>query len=174
MQEIRSCRDIVEPDGSCMAAVRELVRRLVLQQADVTTSHSTRLSKDESQFAGYQYERAFNKYLAGLSNLLGRMNQLFFPFRAAALEGRHEVAIMYFGRTSDFLMMTSERMAIPGGICTLDQVMDRLRVRGGRWVDELDASHAMYAVNGLDAGPRDTIRAGDEIRISSKKSIFEA
>lgn len=106
--------------------------------------------------------------------LFGRMSQLFFPFRAAALENRHEIAILYFGRTSEFLMMTSERMAIPGGICTLAQVMERLRVRGGRWVAELDDSHAMYAVNGQGAGLRDTISAGDEIRISSKKSIFEA
>lgn len=161
MQEISFSRygNITEPDDALIAAVRGLVRRLVLRQVDVTTDG---------------HKLAFNKYLAGLSNLLGRMNQLFFPFRAASLESRHEVAIMYFGRTSEFLMMTSERMAIPGGICTLEQVMGRLRVRGERWMNELDADHTIYAVNGQGAGLRDTIRAGDEIRISSKKSIFEA
>lgn len=106
--------------------------------------------------------------------LLGRMNKIFFLSPTASLVSRHEIAILYFGRTSEFLMMTSERMAIPGGICTLEQVMGRLCVRGGRWVAELDDNHAMYAVNGQCAGLCDTIRAGDEIRISSKKSIFEA
>lgn len=94
--------------------------------------------------------------------------------RAAALARRHEISILYFGRTSEFLMITSERMVIPGGICTLAQVMERLRMRAGRWATELDDSHAIYAVNGLGAGLCDTISAGDELCISSKKSIFEA
>ncbi|MCK9200447.1 MAG: hypothetical protein M0P59_00135 [Gallionella sp.] len=99
------------------------------------------------------------------------------PFAAmfqASLKRRHEVAIMYFGRTSEFLLATSERMAIPDEACTLEQLLHRLRLRGGRWVDELDESHVLCSVNGKDAALSDRIEAGSEIEISSRKSVFEA
>ncbi|MFA6920992.1 MAG: MoaD/ThiS family protein [Gallionella sp.] len=95
--------------------------------------------------------------------------QLFLAF----LKRKHAVSIMYFGRTSEFLMMTSERMVIPNGIYTLEQLLDRLRIRGGRWACELDDSHVICTVNGKAAALSDTIEAGGEIGIFSSKSVFE-
>jgi hypothetical protein len=109
----------------------------------------------------------------GLSNLLGRVNRTLFPSPTASLVSRHEVAIMYFGRTSEFLMMTSERMVIPSGRYTLGQLLCSLYRRGDRWVDELDDSHLLCTVNGMEARLFDTINPGAEICISSRKSIFE-
>jgi len=153
MQEISPSRyaGIIETNDALITAVRGFVRSLVLRQA--------------------QYERPFN---FGISNLLGRMNKTLFQSPTASLVSRHEVAIMYFGRTSEFLMMTSERMVIPAGRYTLGQLLCSLYKRGDRWVDELDDSHLMCTVNGLDARLFDTIKPGAEICISSRKSIFEA
>ncbi len=109
----------------------------------------------------------------GLSDLLGRVNKTLFLSPPASLVSRHEVAIRYFGRTSKFLMMTSERMVIPSGRYTLGQLLCSLYRRGDRWVDELDDSHLMCTVNGREARLFDTIAPGAEICISSRKSIFE-
>lgn len=79
---------------------------------------------------------------------------------------------MYFGRTSEFLMMTSERLAIPSGIYTLEQVINRLRTRGDRWAFELDDSHINFTVNGKHAVLSDTVAVGSEIEIFSSKSVF--
>jgi hypothetical protein len=111
---------------------------------------------------------------SGLSNLLGRMNKTFFLSPAASLVSRHEIAIMYFGRTSESLMMTSERIVIPTGCYTLGQLLCSLYKRGDRWVDELDDSHLMCTVNGREARLFDPIAPGAEICISSKKSAIEA
>jgi hypothetical protein len=43
----------------------------------------------------------------GLSGLFGRMKKTLFLSPTSTLVRRHEVAIMYFGRTSEFLMITS-------------------------------------------------------------------
>jgi molybdopterin converting factor small subunit len=176
MQEISPNRfaGIIETNDALIIGVRGFVRSLVLRQADVTTSHSTRLSKDESQVAGYQHERPFNLFHAGLSNFLGRINKTLSLSPATSLASRQEVAIMYFGRTSEFLMMTSERMVIPTGRYTLGQLLSSLYKRGDRWVDELDESHLLCTVNGRDARLFDPIAPGAEICISSRKSIFEA
>jgi hypothetical protein len=153
MQEFSSGRypGFVETNDALITGVRRLVRSLVLRQA--------------------QYERLFN---IGFSNLLGRMNKTLFLSPAASLVSRHEVAILYFGRTSEFVMMTSERMVIPTGRYTLGQLLCSLYKRGDRWVDELDDSRLMCTVNGRDARLFDTIKPGAEICISSRKSIFEA
>jgi hypothetical protein len=109
----------------------------------------------------------------GLRNLLGRMNKTLLLSPTASLVSRHEVAIMYFGRTSEFLMMTSERMVIPSGRYTVGQLLCSLYRRGDRWVDELDDSHLMCTVNGREARLFDPIEPGAEICLSSRKSIFE-
>lgn len=111
---------------------------------------------------------------SGLRNFPGRKNQTFFTSPAASLKNRHEVAIMYFGRTSEFLRMTSERMVIPTGRYTLGQLLCSLYKRGDRWVDELDDSHLKCTVNGREARLFDTIEPGAEICLSTNKSIFEA
>lgn len=110
---------------------------------------------------------------SGLSNFIGWLNKSLF-LSPASLESRREIVIMYCGRTSDFLMMTSERMVIPTGRYTLGELLCSLYKRGGRWEYELDVSHLMCTINGRDVRLFDTIKPGDEICISSRKSIFEA
>ena len=111
---------------------------------------------------------------SGLGALLGRLNKSFFQSRADFLASRHEIEIMYVGRTSEFLMMTSERMAIPTGRYTLGQLLCSLYQRGGRWVDELDGSHLVCTVNGREAMLFDAIPPGAEVCLGSTKSIFQA
>jgi len=80
---------------------------------------------------------------------------------------------MYFGRTSEFLMMTSERLDISGGVHTLAQMLDGLRMRGDSWAYELDDDHVICTVNRKAALLSDTIAVGDEIGIFSSRSMFE-
>lgn len=101
------------------------------------------------------------------------MKKPFASFFKASLQRKHEVAIMYFGRVSEFLLMTSEGMVIPCGICTLEQVMNKLRMRGKRWAYELDDSCILCTVNGKVAMLSDTVSVGVEIEIYSNKSLFE-
>lgn len=84
-----------------------------------------------------------------------------------------KVKIMYFGRPSEFLLMTSERMDVPEGVTTLNQVLGRLRNRGERWAYELDEGCVICTVNRNPAALSDMIDGGDEIGIFSSKSIFE-
>jgi hypothetical protein len=108
-----------------------------------------------------------------LNNLPGRVNKTHFLSPAATLKSRHEVAIMYSGRASEFLRMTSERMVIPDGRYTLGQLLCSLYRRGDRWVDELDDSHLKCTVNGREAKLFDTIEPGAEICLSTNKSIID-
>lgn len=97
----------------------------------------------------------------------------FFERLFAFRNNRQEVAILYFGRASEFLMTTAERMAFPAGGCTLAQVLESLRQRSDRWADELDERHVICTVNDAPAGPFAAIEPGCEIHIFSRKSIFE-
>ncbi|MFA5824967.1 MAG: MoaD/ThiS family protein [Gallionellaceae bacterium] len=84
-----------------------------------------------------------------------------------------KIEIMYFGRPSEYLLMTSECMDIPDGTSTLRQILNRLRKRGDRWAYELDDNHVICTVDLKAAALSDTIADGDEIGIFSSKSIFE-
>ena len=101
------------------------------------------------------------------------MQKLFAALFLRGLKKRHEVEVMYFGRASEFLLMTSERIAIPNEPLSLRQMLDSLRARGDRWAYELDDRHVMCTVNQAPAMLRDSIKVGDEIGIFSRKSIFE-
>ncbi len=101
------------------------------------------------------------------------MNKFFRSLFGFSLESRDEIEVMYFGRTSDFLMMTSERMEISVGEYTLEKMLNRLRQRGDRWAYELDENHVICSVNGRAALLSDNLKIGDEIGIYSKKSMFE-
>ena len=105
-----------------------------------------------------------------LRKLLGQMKA---PLLCASLERRHEIEIMYFGRASEFLQMTLERMVIPDEGHTLEQVLSNLRKRDDRWAYELDGRHVVCTVDGKSAMLSDTIKPGVEINIFSRKSIFE-
>jgi len=63
-------------------------------------------------------------------------------------------------------------MVIPDGTYTLGQVLNKLRKRGNRWAYELDDSHVVCTVDGKAASLSDTVEAGVEINIFSRKSIF--
>jgi hypothetical protein len=164
MQEISSNRyaGVIETDGVFITGVRGFARRwnfFVSGLSDLRVEAHTPFDKLKANG------------LQTLTGLLGRMKKSLFLSPSASLVSRHEVAIMYFGRTSEFLMMTSERMVIPTGRYTL---LCSLYKRGDRWVDELDDSHLMCTVNGREARLFDPIAPGAEICISSRKSIFEA
>ena len=119
--------------------------------------------------------RRLNSFVGGgLGNLFARKNGSFFQSRSGYLASRHQVEIMYLGRTSEFLMMTSERMEIPEGRYTLGQLLCSLYKRGERWEYELDDSQLMCTVNGREAGLFDAVTPGSEICFSSTKSMFEA
>lgn len=102
MQEICSsgCAGIIETDGALIIGVCGFARRWSLFVS------------------------------SGLGNFLGRMSKSLRLPPAASLESKHEVAIMYFVRVSDSLAMTSERMVISCENCTLEQVLNKLRMRG--------------------------------------------
>jgi molybdopterin converting factor small subunit len=180
MQEISSSRfaDVIETDGALIAAVRGIVRRMSFFVSSGLTAKATKLdmSVSPSSILPRLRERRQSNRFANflLPDLLGRMNKTFFLSPAASLVSRHEVAIMYFGRTSESLMMTSESMVIPSGRYTLGQLLCSLYKRGDRWVEELDDSDLMCTVNGRDARLFDTIKPGAEICISSRRSIIEA
>ncbi|MBI1173709.1 MAG: hypothetical protein GC139_00410 [Sideroxydans sp.] len=86
---------------------------------------------------------------------------------------RREVSIMYYGRSSEFLMVTSERMVLPDAPCTLKSILDRLRLRGARWAYELDDSHMFCEIDGKAGMLSSCVEPGAEIGIFSRKSIFE-
>jgi molybdopterin synthase sulfur carrier subunit len=89
------------------------------------------------------------------------------------VKSRHEIEIVYFGRPSELLMMTSERMVIPSTGSAIAQVLALLRQRGGRWAHELDDSHVICTVNGRAVSLHDTLRTGDEMGLFSSKSWLE-
>ncbi len=101
------------------------------------------------------------------------MKKFFRSLFGFSLESRDEIEIMYFGRASDFLMMTSERIGISVEKYTLEEMLDRLRQRGDRWACELDNSYVICLINGKNALLSDELKVGDEIGIFSRKSMFE-
>jgi molybdopterin converting factor small subunit len=90
-----------------------------------------------------------------------------------AVASKREIEIMYFGRPSEFLLMTSERMSIANEMDTLAQVLHRLRQRGDRWAYELDDRYVICTVNGKTALLSDNITVGDEMGIFSRRSWHE-
>lgn len=84
-----------------------------------------------------------------------------------------KIEVMYFGCPSEYLLMTSERMVISNDISTLQQVLNKLRNRGGRWAYELDDRHVICTVDRKATMLSDAIEDGDEIGIFSRKSLFE-
>lgn len=179
MQDISSIffSGIIETSDVVIAGVRSIPRRVSFFVGNGLTAKATKLAmpvSPSSILPRLRERKQSNRYANfKLFDLLGRMHKSLFLSPTASLVSRHEVAILYLGRTSEFLMMTSERMVIPTGRYTLGQLLCSLYKRGDRWVDELDDSHLMCTVNGREARLFDTIKPGAEICISSKRSIFE-
>jgi len=180
MQHISSIffSGVIETSDVLIAGVRSIPRRMSYFVGNGLTGMAKKLAMPVSPFSilprlrERKQSHRFAKFL--LPDLLGRLNKTRFMSPTDSLVSRHEVAIMYFGRTSEFLMMTSERMVIPTERYTLGQLLCSLYKRGDRWVDELDDSNLLCTVNGREAGLFDPIAPGTEICISSKKSMFEA
>lgn len=84
-----------------------------------------------------------------------------------------KIEIMYFGRPSDNLLMTSERMELLEETFSLRHLLNKLRKRGNRWAYELDASYVVCTINQKLAEMSDRLKDGDEIGIFSRKSLFE-
>ena len=84
-----------------------------------------------------------------------------------------KIEIMYFGRASDRLMMTSERMDVLDEVASLKQLLNKLRARGSSWAYELDESYVFCTINEKLAEMSDALKEGDEIDIFSRKSLFE-
>lgn len=101
------------------------------------------------------------------------MKKLLRALFVATTKRRREIEVLYFGRPSELLMMTSERLPVQEGALTLGQVLHGLRKRDARWAYELDDSHVTCTVNGNAAAVSDTVAAGDELAIFSRKSLFE-
>ena len=83
------------------------------------------------------------------------------------------VQIMYFGRPSDFLLMTSERLDIADETCSLEQVLNRLRKRGEKWAYELADCHVVCTINQDYAELTTMLEDRDEIGIFSRKPCYE-
>jgi molybdopterin converting factor small subunit len=180
MQEFSTGRyaGFIETNDALINGLRGIARRLSFFASNGLADMAKKLALPASpssilpRLRERKQSNRFANFL--LPDLLGRVNKTLFLSPTTFLVSRHEVAIKYFGRTSEFLMMTSERMVIPSGRYTLGQLLCSLYKRGDRWVDELDDSHLMCMVNGREARLFDTIQPGAEICISSRKSIFEA
>ena len=112
--------------------------------------------------------------VSGGKRRFGHLKALFARRHLASLQKRQEIQLMYFGRVSEFLLVSSERVVIPDENYTLEELLKKLRKRGGRWADELDARQVVCTVGGKVVALSDTLRIGDEIDICSRKSIFEA
>lgn len=180
MQEFSTGRytNFVETNDALINGVRGIARRLSIFISSGLTVKAMKLAMPVSpssilpRLRERKQSNRFANFL--LPDLLGRMNNTLFMPPTTSLVSRHEVAIMYSGRASEYLRMTSERMVIPTGRFTLGQLLCNLYKRGDRWVDELDDCHLKCTVNGREARLFDTIEPGAEICISSRKSIFEA
>ena len=85
-----------------------------------------------------------------------------------------EAELMYFGRLSEFLRVTSEKITITDERDTLGRLLQHLRCRGGAWAYELAEHQVLFTVDGVCAQPSCRIQAGVEIGLFSRKSIFEA
>ena len=81
-----------------------------------------------------------------------------------------KIEIMYFGRPSVYLGITSERIDISDEVCTLSQMLNNLRKRGARWAYELDGSHVVCTINQKYVEPSEALKNRDEIAIFSRKS----
>jgi hypothetical protein len=175
MQDISSIffSGIIETSDVLITGVSGITRRLNFFVSNGLTAKSTKpiMSVSPTSILPRLRERKQSNRFANflLFDLLGRVNKTLFHSPTISLVSRHEVAIIYFERTSEFLMMTSERMVIPSGRYTLGQLLCSLYRRGDRWVEELDDSHLLCTVNGREARLFDPIAPGAEICISSKK-----
>ena len=94
-------------------------------------------------------------------------------YGAAARKSKGQVIVMYYGRCSEYLMVTSECIVLPEGPCTLAQVIDGLRRRSPEWAYELDDGHMFCEIDGQPGSLTSNIEPGAEIGVFSRKSVFE-
>lgn len=101
-------------------------------------------------------------------NWLHVLKELFSRNEDTSLRDNREIAISYFGRASDYLLMTAENIAVPNMGCTLEWLLEQLRRRGPRWSYELDRKFVVCTINGKSALGTDILVAGMRIAIFSR------
>lgn len=84
-----------------------------------------------------------------------------------------QIELLYFGRTSEFLMMTSERLVLTEQVNTLAKVLGQLRQRGAAWAYELADGHVLCTVDGASQNLSARIADGNEIGVFSMRSMCE-
>ncbi|MDD2720145.1 MAG: MoaD/ThiS family protein [Gallionella sp.] len=84
----------------------------------------------------------------------------------------NKIEVMYFGRASEFLMMTSERIEVSDEVSTLEKMLNSLRLRSETWAYELDREHVFCTINRKAAQWSTPLNAGDEVGIFSNRSLF--
>jgi sulfur-carrier protein len=74
------------------------------------------------------------------------------------------ITLMYFARLRETFGAASEKLALPAGVATLDDVRALLAARGGAWAHELAAGRAFRAAVNQSIARADTpVKDGDEV-----------
>jgi molybdopterin synthase sulfur carrier subunit len=74
------------------------------------------------------------------------------------------ITVLYFARLREALGVSSERIALPQGVRSLDALRAHLAARGGVWAEELAAGRTLRAaVNQNMARGDEPIADGDEV-----------
>ncbi|MBM3343314.1 MAG: molybdopterin converting factor subunit 1 [Betaproteobacteria bacterium] len=74
------------------------------------------------------------------------------------------ITLLYFARLREALGQSSELLALPNGVATLDGVRALLAARGGAWAHELATGRAFRAaVNQAVASGETPVKDGDEV-----------
>ena len=74
------------------------------------------------------------------------------------------ITLLYFARLRETFGVTSEKVALPDGVATLEGVRALLATRGGVWAYELAAGRAFRAaVNQAIANAVTPVKDGDEV-----------
>lgn len=74
------------------------------------------------------------------------------------------ITVLYFARLREALGVSSERIALPQGVRSLDALRAYLAARGGVWAEELAAGRTLRAaVNQNMARGDEPIADGDEV-----------
>jgi molybdopterin synthase sulfur carrier subunit len=76
------------------------------------------------------------------------------------------IKILYFARLRERLGLDQERLALPGDVGTVADLLSYLRTRGGIWAESLgEGERLMTAVNQELVRPHTALDDGDEVAI---------
>jgi len=76
------------------------------------------------------------------------------------------IRLIYLARLRDAFGKAGESVELPGGVSTVDALLESLRARGGNWAQELAPGRAVrVAVNHDVAQGVTPVRSGDEVAL---------